>query len=61
MKTPSVRTWFPDEIENTLNAVNQANSAVANAIPTQEMALYRLGYTDALQALAVAFGVVVQQ
>ena len=56
-RTPSVRTWFPDEIENTLAAVNQANGAVASAVPTPEMALYRRGYTDALAAVAVAFGV----
>lgn len=55
-RTPSVRTWFPDEIENTLAAVNQANGAVASAVPTPEMALYRRGYTDALAVLATAFG-----
>ena len=56
-RSPMVRTWFPDEIENTLNAVNQSNNGVAAAIQTPEMALYRLGFTDALRALATAFGV----
>ena len=56
-RSPMVRTWFPDEIENTLNAVNQSSSSIAAAIPTQEMALYRRGFTDALRALATAFGV----
>lgn len=55
-RTPSVRAWFPDEIENTLRAVDQANRSVADAIRTPEMALYRRGYTDALAVLATAFG-----
>lgn len=56
-RPPSVRTWFPDEIENALRAVDQANNSVASAIKTPEMDLYRLGYVDALNALAAVFGV----
>lgn len=55
-RTPSVRSYFPDEIENTLRAVDQANRSVAAAVPTPEMALYRRGYTDALGAVATALG-----
>ncbi len=55
-RTPSVRTWFPDEIENTLKAVDQANFDVAKHIPTPEMQMYRLGYEAAIDALVTAFG-----
>lgn len=53
---PSVRTWFPDEIENTIKAIDQANNDVAQHIPTPEMQMYRLGYEAAINALATAFG-----
>ena len=46
--TPSVRTWFPDEIENTIRAIDQANNDVAQHIRTPEMQLYRLGYEAAI-------------
>lgn len=54
--TPSVRTWFPDEIENTIRAIDQANNDVAQHIRTPEMQLYRLGYEAAIDALVTAFG-----
>lgn len=52
----SVRAWFPDEIENTIRAVDQANYNVAQHIPTPEMGMYRLGYEAAIDALVTAFG-----
>lgn len=54
--TPSVRTWFPDEIENTIMAIDQANHDVAQHIPTPEMHMYRLGYEAAIDAMVTAFG-----
>lgn len=54
--TPSVRTWFPDEIENAIKAVDQANYDVAQHIPTPEMRMYRLGYEAAIDAMVTAFG-----
>lgn len=55
--TPSVRTWFPDEIANTLRAVAMSNSDIADAIDTPEMALYRRGFDAAIAAIAAGFGV----
>ena len=56
-RTPSVRTWFPDEIENVLRSVTQANGDLADAIDTPEMALYRRGFDAAVLAIATGFGV----
>lgn len=56
MKTPMVRTWFPDEIENQIDAVDQSNRSISQAIPTPEMALYRRGFEDAIAALRTSFG-----
>lgn len=56
-RSPSVRTWFPDEIENAMNAVALANGNVADAINTTEMRLYQRGFDAALISLAALFGV----
>ena len=55
--TPMVRTWFPDEIANTLRAVAISNGDIADAINTPEMALYRRGFDAAIAAIAAGFGV----
>lgn len=55
--TPMVRTWFPDEIANTLLAVAMSNGDIADAINTPEMALYRRGFDAALAAVAAGFGI----
>lgn len=57
LRSPSVRTWFPDEIENALAAVALANGNVADAIDTTEMRLYQRGFDAALLSLAALFGV----
>lgn len=52
-RAPSVRTWFPDEIEAALAAVAEANGDLANEIDTPEMRLYQRGFFAALRSLAV--------
>lgn len=49
--------WFADEIKNILVAVDKANQDVAKHVDTPEMALYRLGYRAAIEAIATAFGI----
>lgn len=56
-RLPSVRTWFPDEIANQLQAVALANSDLADAIDTTEMRLYRRGFDAAMSAVAASFGI----
>lgn len=56
-RPPSVRTWFPDEIENALTAVALANGDLSDAIDTSEMRLYQRGFDAALISLAALFGV----
>lgn len=56
-RSPSIRTWFSDEIENALSAVALANGDVADAIDTPEMTLYQRGFDAALMSLAALFGV----
>lgn len=56
-RTPSVRTWFPDELENTLRGVAAANADVAREIKTPEMALYQRGFAAALLSVALSLGI----
>ena len=55
--TPSVRTWFPDELANILLAVHQANGDIADAVDTPEVRLYKRGFDAALNAIAAAIGI----
>lgn len=54
-RAPSVRTWFPDEVEAILRAVMMANGDLADAISSPEMKLYRRGFDAAVAAIAAAF------
>lgn len=56
-RAPSVRTWFPDEVENILAAVAAANGDVISAIDTPAAELYRRGFDAAMRSVAMAFGV----
>lgn len=60
-RTPSVRTWFPDEVSNILQSVLSANSDLADAIDTPEMALYRRGFDAAIASISIAFGIDIPQ
>lgn len=53
----SQSVWHRDDIKAAMNAIDEASSAIAGRIDTEEMALYRLGFDTALRSLAVAFGI----
>lgn len=56
-KSPSVRTWFPDEIANILHSVAMSNGDITDAVDTWEMRLYKRGFDAALAAIAAAIGI----
>lgn len=56
MRTPSVRTWFPEEIDRTTRSVLQASADVASHIPGKEMELYSRGFLDAINHMRTAVG-----
>jgi len=50
--------FLRDDIENMLKAVDRANASLANyPLLTEEVAIYRAGFIDAMQAVAAAFGI----
>ncbi len=55
--SPGLEVWFRDDIQNTLRAVDSANSDLFKTISTPEMRLYRQGYEAAIRAIGEAFGI----
>ncbi len=53
--------WHRDDIANALAALDNATEGVAQYVPTDGMALYRLGYVTALNNARRAFGIAVQE
>lgn len=51
--------WFQPDVIRLLNAVHETMASTASAVGRQSelQAAYRQGFTDALRALALAFGV----
>jgi hypothetical protein len=51
-----IGVYFEKEIENALRAVDEANNDIAKVINTREMDIYRKGFSAAIDAVAVTFG-----
>jgi hypothetical protein len=49
--------WFKDDIRNILLSVNLSSAATARWANGDLADAYRLGYTQAIEVLAVAFGI----
>ena len=49
--------FLRDDIENMLKAISKANVSLATYFPEDTVAIYRAGFADAMQAVAVAFGI----
>lgn len=49
--------WHKDDIKAAMQAVDMSSAAIAQHVDTEQMMLYRLGFSTALASLAVAFGV----
>ncbi len=49
--------WFKDDIRNILLSVNLSSAAAARWAEGDLADAYRLGYTQAIEVLAVAFGI----
>ena len=47
-RTPSVRTWFPEDIDRTTRAVLQASTDISGHIPGKEIEFYGRGFLDAV-------------
>ena len=51
-----IGVWFEQQIEDALQAVNEANEDIADLVPTAEMRIYRRGYVAAINAISATFG-----
>lgn len=49
--------FFREDIKNVLRSIDSANACLADHVPTSQVAIYRAGFTAALQAVALAFDV----
>ena len=54
---PQTETYLRADIENTLRAISQVNSALVNGLPVREVLIYNAGFRAAIAACATAFGV----
>jgi hypothetical protein len=52
-----IEMWFKDDIRNILLSVNLSSSAAARWADGDLADAYRLGYAQAIEVLAVAFGI----
>lgn len=52
-----IEVWFKEDIENIILAVDQANRDVAKHIDTPGMAMCRMGFEAALEAVSATFGI----
>ncbi|MBC7232528.1 MAG: hypothetical protein H5T68_04720 [Chloroflexi bacterium] len=46
------------DIQQILQAIDKANASLAINLPITQVAIYRAGFSAAMQAVATAFGVV---
>ena len=53
--------FLRDDVENILKAVDRANASLVNHLPMEEVAIYRAGFVAAMQAMAAAFDVSLEQ
>ncbi len=51
-----IEMWFKDDIRNILLAVNASSATTARLVDHPQVAAYRLGYQEALGAVALACG-----
>lgn len=59
MAAGRVRTevYLRSDIENALVAIEKANAALAEQVPLAQVAIFRAGFTAALQAVAASFDI----
>lgn len=53
--------FLRDDVENIMKAVDRANASLVNHLPMEEVAIYRAGFVAAMQAMAAAFDVSLEQ
>lgn len=56
-QTIRTETYLRTDIANALRSIDNTNASVASAVPTSEMEIYRRGFSDALKAVALSFGI----
>jgi hypothetical protein len=49
--------WFKDDIRNILASVNLSSAAASRWANSDFSSAYRLGYQEAIEVVAVAFGI----
>ncbi len=52
----AIDIWFRDDIRNLLLSLNASSATTARVANSPHMAVYRLGYQEALAAVALACG-----
>ena len=54
---PRTHIFWREDIRNVLKAIDQANIALTAHLPVAQVAIYRAGFSAALQAVATSFDV----
>ncbi len=54
---PRTHIFWREDIRNVLKAIDQANVALTAHLPVAQVAIYRAGFSAALQAVATSFDV----
>ena len=62
----SLDVWFQQDIKHTLLAIHQSHADTAHALSaftseSSETVAYRVGFNDALRAVAIAHGIIKSQ
>lgn len=55
-RSSGLNVWFKEEVGNIIRSIDSSNRSIARHVRTSEMAMYRMGFKDALDALSEAFG-----